>query len=419
MKRAVLIQLQDGEDVSRQYVLPEGREMLVGRSRSSDIFLTHDSVSREHAAVSKRGNAFVLADRESRNGTFVNGIAICRRVLRDGDHLRFGDVPFQFCELESDVEETTCTESQTSAADGDWGDDEPATLATVSGVGDVGDADHDRWRAVNRWRFMRILADRGDQSVETRLRALLLELVGIRSVSRGLLFLPEGALGGELRIEVGGDSLTADLPFAEEDLLSPVWTGVEFQFPDAAVGEAGTPWLSLPVFSGESVIGCICLHGAKGLAAEVRPAVEDAAEALGLFVGVAERVRDGRRKPVPEAADANTGGIVGRHHALRETLRVVHRAARVDSTVLVCGESGTGKELFSRLVVDESRRRAGPFIPVHCSAIEPGLMGTTLFGHEKGAFTNAVGMKRGLFEEADGGTLFLDEIGELNIDMQV
>ena len=118
---------------------------------------------------------------------------------------------------------------------------------------------------------------------------------------------------------------------------------------------------------------------------------------------------------VPESVSA----LVGRSDALRQAMQLARRAAKSDATVLIFGESGTGKELFSRLVYDASTRRGKPFIPVHSSAIEPNLLGSTLFGHEKGAFTGAVTQKKGLFEEADGGTIFLDEIGELSADMQV
>jgi two-component system NtrC family response regulator/two-component system response regulator HydG len=100
-------------------------------------------------------------------------------------------------------------------------------------------------------------------------------------------------------------------------------------------------------------------------------------------------------------------------------MRQAVKAAKHDATVLIRGETGTGKELFARLIVDESPRRDRPFIPVHCSAIDENLLGSMLFGHEKGAFTGAIGMKKGVFEEADGGTIFLDEIGELSGVMQV
>ena len=111
--------------------------------------------------------------------------------------------------------------------------------------------------------------------------------------------------------------------------------------------------------------------------------------------------------------------LVGRSEALKNAMRLAVRAAKSDATVLVFGESGTGKELFARLIYEESLRKDRKFLAVNCSAIEQSLLGSTLFGHEKGAFTGADRQKKGLFEEANGGTIFLDEIGELSHDMQV
>ena len=101
-------------------------------------------------------------------------------------------------------------------------------------------------------------------------------------------------------------------------------------------------------------------------------------------------------------------------------MRLAVRAAkaRTEPLVLISGESGTGKELFARLVYDESRRRDKKFVVVNCGAIEPNLVGDTLFGHMKGAFTGALADKAGIFEEANGGTVFLDEIGEINAETQ-
>lgn len=120
---------------------------------------------------------------------------------------------------------------------------------------------------------------------------------------------------------------------------------------------------------------------------------------------------------LPSGAGAQA--LVGRSDALRLAMKVAARAAKSKATVLLYGESGTGKELFSRLVWEESTRADKKFLPVHTGAIEPSLLASTLFGHEKGAFTGADRQKKGLFEEADGGTIFLDEIGEINSETQV
>ncbi len=111
--------------------------------------------------------------------------------------------------------------------------------------------------------------------------------------------------------------------------------------------------------------------------------------------------------------------IVGRDKSMRHVLDMVHRAAPSRSTVLVTGESGTGKELIAKAIHNESPRKDGPFVSVNCMALNPGVLESELFGHEKGSFTGAVSRRRGRFELADKGTLFLDEIGELSQDMQV
>lgn len=116
---------------------------------------------------------------------------------------------------------------------------------------------------------------------------------------------------------------------------------------------------------------------------------------------------------------AGAQALVGRSEPLKCAMQIAARAAKSDATVLLCGESGTGKELFAKLVWEESERSGKKFLPVHSGAIEPSLLSSALFGHEKGAFTGADRQKKGLFEEADGGTIFLDEIGEINAETQV
>jgi len=105
--------------------------------------------------------------------------------------------------------------------------------------------------------------------------------------------------------------------------------------------------------------------------------------------------------------------------AMRQVVRLGERAAKSNIPILVTGESGVGKELVARSIMAASDRAGRPFVAVNCGAIPENLVESTLFGHEKGAFTGAVAKHMGKFQEADGGTLFLDEIGELPLDMQV
>jgi len=111
-------------------------------------------------------------------------------------------------------------------------------------------------------------------------------------------------------------------------------------------------------------------------------------------------------------------GIVGDSGRMMEVLSLVRRVAPSEATVLIRGESGTGKELIAKAIHYASPRASGPLVKVNCAALPETLLESELFGHEKGAFTGAVGRRKGRFETADGGTLFLDEIGDLPLPLQ-
>jgi DNA-binding NtrC family response regulator len=113
------------------------------------------------------------------------------------------------------------------------------------------------------------------------------------------------------------------------------------------------------------------------------------------------------------------GAIIGNCEKIKEILKFVEKIAVTDATVLITGESGTGKELIAEEIHYKSARREYPLIKVNCAALAPGVLESELFGHEKGAFTDALYLKRGRFELADKGTLFLDEIAELPLNLQV
>jgi len=111
--------------------------------------------------------------------------------------------------------------------------------------------------------------------------------------------------------------------------------------------------------------------------------------------------------------------IIGSSQAMEEVFDTVQQVAPARTTVLIEGESGTGKELIARALHRLSPRKNGPFVAVHCAAFSESLLESELFGHEKGAFTNAMSQRKGRFELADGGTLFLDEVGEIDLETQV
>ncbi|RMG11527.1 MAG: sigma-54-dependent Fis family transcriptional regulator [Planctomycetota bacterium] len=124
--------------------------------------------------------------------------------------------------------------------------------------------------------------------------------------------------------------------------------------------------------------------------------------------GLQQRLREAR--PV--------GSLIGDSPELLELADLIDRAAQSDATVLVTGETGSGKELVARALHERSARRGRPFVAINCAAVPEALLESELFGHVRGAFTDARRDRRGLFQQAEGGTLFLDEIGDMPLPLQ-
>jgi len=138
-----------------------------------------------------------------------------------------------------------------------------------------------------------------------------------------------------------------------------------------------------------------------------------------VIAGALEVTRLRRELRALREASGAHGDMLGTSPAMREVFKLVERVAPADSaTVLILGETGTGKGMLARLIHRLSPRGAGPFVNITATALTETVMESELFGHEKGAFTDARTQKRGLVELADGGTLFLDEIGELSLRLQ-
>jgi two-component system nitrogen regulation response regulator GlnG len=154
----------------------------------------------------------------------------------------------------------------------------------------------------------------------------------------------------------------------------------------------------------------------QGGAFEYLPKPFDVDHALAL---IRRATAQGAAVPASAEPVAATPEILGQAPAMQDVFRAIGRLSQSSATVLVTGESGTGKELVARALHRHSPRAAGPFIAINTAAIPRELLESELFGHERGAFTGAQGLRRGRFEQADGGTLFLDEIGDMSPDLQV
>ncbi len=190
------------------------------------------------------------------------------------------------------------------------------------------------------------------------------------------------------------------------------------------VGRYGAEELQLLMAFGQ--IAAAALHGSRGhqtierLNRELQAKVDKIAEQQRRILVLQSQLlrHEEPTDAQPPGSKLEIAGIVGSSTAMEQLLRTVRKVAGSPSAVVIRGESGTGKELLARALHENSARKKGPFVKVHCAALSPGLLESELFGHVKGAFTGAVRDKIGRFEMAHGGTLFLDEIGDITPEVQ-
>ncbi len=209
-----------------------------------------------------------------------------------------------------------------------------------------------------------------------------------------------------------------ELPHAVvTDLMMPGMTGLEFV---EALG-ARTQQLAIVMVTGqgtiETAVRAIKLGAYDYLTKPLEPPKLRAVLERGLKqVAVAREASLLRQKL--ESPLGSYSDLIGKSAPMRQLYQRIGQIAPTDAAVLISGESGTGKELVARTLHELSSRRDGEFLALNCAAISATLMESELFGHEKGAFTNAIERRLGCFEQADGGTLFLDEITEMAADVQ-
>ena len=417
MGRALLVE-ETRNAGSRSYPLT-GQRVTIGRSPSCDITVNHTSVSRDHAAVLVRDGRYTLVDQNSRNGTRVNGVAVARHSLSDGDRIAVGSRKLTFCII-AEVGDGALVEP--GAAAPATGNDE-LTVDVASHTSSTNLSFGYDVRAVNAWQIVRAFALVAEQSEQRILRSLMENMVGIRGVHRVALCLAAGgAEKKKLKWHRAGASRSRSgvcFPDARIEEVAREGTCIPQELARGVPADwdaQRTDYVCVAIQTAGSSVGAIYVEGEDGLSRETLEATLGAAEAIGIGL----TIRSVGKAAVPSARPTGASvGIVGCSRPLQRCVGIALKAATADSTVLIRGESGTGKELFARLVFSESRRRDRAFLPVHCSAIEENLLGSALFGHEKGAYTGAYGAKRGIFEETDGGPIFLDEIGELSLAMQV
>ncbi|HTR55182.1 MAG TPA: sigma-54 dependent transcriptional regulator [Kofleriaceae bacterium] len=207
-----------------------------------------------------------------------------------------------------------------------------------------------------------------------------------------------------------------DVDVVVTDLNMKGMTGLEL-CQQVVAARAELPVIVLTAFgSFETAVGAI----RAGAYDFVTKPVEIEALAIAIRRAAERRQLRGEVKRLREvvASTRGRGDLVGASPAMQQVYTLIDQVSSTDATVLITGESGTGKEVVARSIHNHSRRKDGPFVAINCAAVPEALLESELFGHAKGAFTDAKQSRQGLFQQAAGGTLFLDEIGEMALALQ-
>ena len=237
------------------------------------------------------------------------------------------------------------------------------------------------------------------------------ELVQLGLKKRGFTVVPFGSGAAALAALVDHD-----VDVVVTDLNMKGMTGLEL-CQTLVADRPDLPVIVLTAFgSFETAVGAI----RAGAYDFVTKPVEIESLAIAIRRAAEHRRLHGEVKRLREVV-ANTrgrGDLVGASPAMQQIYQLIDQVSTTDATVLITGESGTGKEVAAREIHERSRRKTAPFVAINCAAVPEALLESELFGHAKGAFTDAKQSRQGLFQQASGGTLFLDEIGEMAISMQ-
>jgi len=393
----------------------------IGRDEANELCLNELGVSRRHCRIEHTEGRHEIHDLESRNGTFVNGTPVRLRLIEHGDSIRVGRSEFVFLTHEGEciIDPKVLLNKVPSTLDVSTIRLEQTTASPTFGV-EVGRMARDLGALFKISNLINSIRD------ATRLQRELLQMIfEVVPAREGAVLLPS-----DLDDEVSGSLCTwnrehgADQPIElKHDLVQrAIWErSAVFTSSNAALSELDNV-LCVPLVAVERTIGVIYLTSRH----PTPPFREDhihfldsvsriAAVALENVLAL-DALRSENQRLKQELHP--TSRLVGESRQMRRIEEFISRVAASDSNVLIRGESGTGKEVVARTLHEKSLRRDRPFIAINCAAIPEALLESELFGHEKGAFTGAVGMKKGKLEAAEDGTLFLDEIGELATPMQ-
>jgi transcriptional regulator with GAF, ATPase, and Fis domain len=433
---AVRLEAVSGPFEGRSFPLTED-EISIGREPDNQISLLDSLVSRRHCIIQKNGEGFLLRDLDSRNSTFVNQVPVNERLLADGDEIRIGKSILIFQGLSTKASGVHAS-LELDSAPTPGGPTlilrkqdaiylQPtlplASVATERALRDL-KVLLDFSETLNSVRGLAALQHKVLEAVlETSSAdraAILLTEQGTNGFSSAIGW--DRRLGPNQPIQVSQTILNQVLGENLAVLCNDVPSDQALREAESLLAPRVRSVLSVPLEVQDKVLGALYLDTSSQ---NVRFDAEllQLVTALGNIAALAienashvERLGDENRRLQQEINIQHS--MVGESQRMREVYQFVSRVAARESTVLIQGESGTGKELVARAIHKNSGRADRPFVAINCAAIVDTLLESELFGHERGAFTGAVGQKKGKLEIAEGGTVFLDEVGELAAPLQ-
>ncbi|MFZ0199336.1 MAG: sigma 54-interacting transcriptional regulator [Candidatus Sulfotelmatobacter sp.] len=413
-------------------------QITIGREASNKVAVIDPSVSRKHCVVRVQEGRFQVLDLGSRNGTQVNGTSVQEQWLKHGDEIATGDSSFLFLLEDEDLtpgpgrvefEEAQRTAETTIIHPKDVLYLQPDRLLRELPATSKVARDLNLLLKISRI----VHAIRDLDELQGQLLDLIFEVV---PAGRGAILLADresqqfNSMFARMRQTGHAPLVKVSRTVARQVLeqgIAILGTDVpscdDLRKVESLVASEVRSLLCVPLTVFQRVIGCIYLDS-NNLDSRLE---EHHLQLVTAIAGIsAVALENARRLQWLEKENerltveiSQERSLVGEGLRMKEVYQFLKRVAPTDSTVLIEGESGTGKELAARALHRNSPRANKPFIAINCAAIPETLLESDLFGHERGAFTGAAGLKKGRLEVADSGVVFLDEIGELAPVLQV
>ena len=416
-------------------------QTFLGRGTANQICIADPLLSRRHCVLTRvSSQEFVIEDGGSINGTYLNGCPIKKQTLKHGDWIGVGEsFLLVVCTDQQDQRSTSSSvqldDSQIATKAPIWLNPKEAVYLNLDR--ELTNLVQNQQLAHNLQTLLKfsqsLIASQNLPKLYQRIVGAAFEIV---PAQRGVLLLlnsrtseletafaqEKGEVAPAQTINVSQTVIRQILDKRQGLVISDVKAEEHLHQAQSLVNTEVKAVLGVPVIAFDRLVGVLYLDSFQPDASfhlEQLQLITAIASIGGMAIDKAQQVESLIQENQRLQADVMfSHSMVGESPKMQTVFQRIAKIAPTPSTVLILGESGTGKELAARAIHLNSSRSAKPFIAINCAVLGEHLLESDLFGHEKGAFTGAIALKKGKFEIADGGTLFLDEIGELGPGLQ-